>query len=38
MYDRSGYVVEGVLLGEFCLDGDYVDDMLMALDLTAGLS
>jgi ribosomal protein S18 acetylase RimI-like enzyme len=38
LYDRSGYVVEGVLRGEFCLDGEYVDDMLMALDLTAGLS
>jgi len=38
LYDRSGYVVEGVLQGEFCLDGEYVDDMLMALDLTAGLS
>ena len=38
LYDRSGYVVEGVLRGEFCLDGDYVDDMLMALDLTSGLS
>jgi ribosomal protein S18 acetylase RimI-like enzyme len=36
LYDRS--VVEGVLRGEFCLDGEYVDDMLMALDLTAGLS
>src|SRR5262249_14534253 len=38
LYDRSGYVVEGVLRGEFCLDGKYVDDMLMALDLTSGLS
>jgi ribosomal protein S18 acetylase RimI-like enzyme len=38
LYERSGYVVEGVLRGEFYLDGEYVDDMLMALDLTAGLS
>ena len=38
LYDRSGYVVEGVLRGEFCLEGEYVDDMLMALDLTSGLS
>jgi ribosomal protein S18 acetylase RimI-like enzyme len=38
LYDRSGYIVEGVLRGEFCLDGEYVDDMLMALDLTSGLS
>jgi len=38
LYDRSGYVVEGMLRGEFCLDGEYVDDVLMALDLTSGLS
>ena len=35
LYEQSGYVVEGVLRGEFFLDGEYVDDMLMALDLTA---
>jgi ribosomal protein S18 acetylase RimI-like enzyme len=34
LYERAGYVLEGVLRGEFCLDGEYVDDMLMALDLT----
>jgi len=34
LYEESGYVVEGVLRGEFQLDGEYVDDMLMALDLT----
>jgi ribosomal protein S18 acetylase RimI-like enzyme len=34
LYERAGYVVEGVLKGEFFLDGEYVDDMLMALDLT----
>ena len=38
LYERSGYVVEGVLRGEFHLDGEYVDDVLMALDLTAALS
>ena len=38
LYDQSGYVVEGVLRGEFCLDGEYVDDVLMAVDLTSGLS
>jgi ribosomal protein S18 acetylase RimI-like enzyme len=38
LYERSGYVVEGVLRGEFYLDGEYMDDVLMALDLTAGLS
>jgi RimJ/RimL family protein N-acetyltransferase len=38
LYDRSGYIVEGVLRGEFRLDGEYVDDVLMALDLTSGLS
>jgi ribosomal protein S18 acetylase RimI-like enzyme len=38
LYEQSGYVVEGVLRGEFCLDGEYVDDVFMALDLTAGLS
>ena len=35
LYEQSGYVVEGVLRGEFFHDGEYVDDMLMALDLTA---
>lgn len=34
LYERAGFVVEGVLRGEFFLDGDYVDDVLMALDLT----
>jgi ribosomal protein S18 acetylase RimI-like enzyme len=34
LYERSGYVVEGVMRGEFFLDGEYVDDVLMALDLT----
>jgi ribosomal protein S18 acetylase RimI-like enzyme len=35
LYERAGFVVEGVLRGEFFLDGVYVDDVLMALDLTA---
>jgi ribosomal protein S18 acetylase RimI-like enzyme len=30
LYERSGFVVEGVLRGEFHLDGEDVDDMLMA--------
>ena len=34
LYERCGFVVEGVLRGEFHLDGEYVDDLLMALDLT----
>ena len=38
LYERAGFVVEGVLRGEFVLDGREVDDVLMALDLAAGLS
>ena len=38
LYEQAGYVVEGVLKGEFFLDGAYVDDMLMALDLAAAVS
>jgi ribosomal protein S18 acetylase RimI-like enzyme len=38
LYEACGYAVEGVQRGEFYLDGEYVDDVLMALDLTAGLS
>ncbi len=34
VYERCGFVVEGVLRGEFELDGAYVDDVLMARDLT----
>ena len=30
LYDGCGFVVEGVLRGEFLLDGQYVDDVLMA--------
>ena len=34
LYEAAGFEVEGVLRGEFFLEGDYVDDVLMALDLT----
>jgi ribosomal protein S18 acetylase RimI-like enzyme len=34
LYEGAGFVVEGVLRGEFFLDGVYVDDLLMALDLS----
>jgi RimJ/RimL family protein N-acetyltransferase len=35
LYEGSGFVVEGVLRGEFFLSGQYVDDILMAIDLTS---
>jgi ribosomal protein S18 acetylase RimI-like enzyme len=35
LYESLGYRDEGVLRGEFLLEGNYVDDHLMALDLTA---
>jgi RimJ/RimL family protein N-acetyltransferase len=35
LYESFGFVVEGVLRDEFLLDGRYVDDVLMALDLSA---
>ncbi|MFI0467131.1 GNAT family N-acetyltransferase [Saccharopolyspora sp. 5N102] len=35
LYLRHGYKVEGSLEGEFFLQGKYVDDVLMALDLSA---
>ncbi len=34
LYEQCGFVVEGVLRGEFFLDGRYADDLLMALDLS----
>jgi ribosomal protein S18 acetylase RimI-like enzyme len=35
LYERLGFQIEGVLRGEFMIgDGEFVDDMLMALDLT----
>lgn len=36
LYERCGFVVEGLLKGEFHLDGRYVDDLFMARDLTQG--
>jgi ribosomal protein S18 acetylase RimI-like enzyme len=36
LYRACGYHVEGVLEGEFFIQGQYVDDVLMALDLTSG--
>jgi len=33
LYEAQGFVVEGVLRGEFLLDGSYVDDVLMARQL-----
>lgn len=33
LYERCGFVVEGVLRGEFLLDGRLVDDVLMARHL-----
>lgn len=33
LYDRAGFSVDGVLPGEFHLDGEYVDDVLMGLSL-----
>jgi ribosomal protein S18 acetylase RimI-like enzyme len=35
VYERAGFVVEGVLREEFVLDGTAVDDVLMALRLPA---
>jgi ribosomal protein S18 acetylase RimI-like enzyme len=33
LYESLGFVVEGVLPGEFLLDGEYVDDVLMGRSL-----
>lgn len=35
LYERHGFAVEGGVRGAFLLDGAYVDDLLMALDLTS---
>ena len=35
LYKRCGFVPEGVLRGEFLLEGRYVDDVLMACHLVA---
>ncbi|MCZ9342980.1 GNAT family N-acetyltransferase, partial [Streptomyces sp. TRM76130] len=34
LYESEGFVVEGVLPGEFLLDGGYADDVLMGKSLT----
>ncbi|MGW2019171.1 N-acetyltransferase family protein [Streptomyces sp. NPDC001927] len=34
LYEAEGFAVEGVLPGEFFLDGAYVDDVLMGRSLT----
>lgn len=34
LYERGGFTVDGVLRGEFLLDGRYVDDVLMSRELT----
>ncbi|GGT55545.1 N-acetyltransferase [Streptomyces kurssanovii] len=34
LYEAEGFVVEGILPGEFHLDGRYVDDVLMGRALT----
>jgi len=36
LYERAGFELEGVMRGEFFTGGEYLDDHLMALDLTAG--
>ncbi|MFJ9124876.1 GNAT family N-acetyltransferase [Streptomyces sp. NPDC102340] len=33
LYEAEGFVIEGVLPGEFLLDGSYVDDVLMGQPL-----
>lgn len=38
LYETCGYIVEGVLRGEFLLAGRYVDDVLMVLDVPAASS
>lgn len=35
LYESAGFTVEGVLRSQFLLDGAYVDDVFMAIDLTA---
>jgi ribosomal protein S18 acetylase RimI-like enzyme len=36
LYEACGFVTEGVLVGEFRLDGVYVDDLLMACRVDGG--
>ncbi|MFG2821112.1 GNAT family N-acetyltransferase [Kitasatospora sp. NPDC048365] len=35
LYERRGFTVDGILPGEFLLDGAYVDDVWMGRSLTA---
>ena len=35
LYERCGFQVEGILRDQFLLDGDYVNDVVMAVDLTS---
>lgn len=37
LYEAEGFAVEGVLPGEFHLDGRYVDDVLMGRSLTSAV-
>lgn len=34
LYETEGFAVEGVLPEEFCVEGEYVDDVCMGLSLT----
>jgi RimJ/RimL family protein N-acetyltransferase len=34
LYESAGFVVEGTLRGEFVLEGELVDDVLMARSLS----
>jgi ribosomal protein S18 acetylase RimI-like enzyme len=36
LYETRGFAVEGAYREAFLIDGAYVDDLIMALDLTAG--
>ena len=36
LYESCGFRVEGTLRDEFLLDGEFIDDLLMARDLTPG--
>jgi ribosomal protein S18 acetylase RimI-like enzyme len=38
LYESCGFKIEGVLRQEFWLDGRYVDDVIMALDLSSALA
>ncbi len=34
LYESEGFAVEGIMPEEFCRDGQYIDDVFMALSLT----